>query len=712
MMYYSSLFICLVYLYFGCQNNTCIQSKEIKPSARYSRTRAHPYSNLALASVGGNHRSYRQLRNSYYVTPLRLRQKRITPGRAISSRTRNNGVGLDRSFTARRKPKFSAFKASRSKSRNHSSTSTQLDRMLVYIPTIQESINNLRSTYNKYKQRSRAEIRRIWRDLFGIETEIGKLHNLWEAMEKNLTNMKNILHRHSIDRYSHNSDLKQKIDQIESHQESQDSQYFIVLESSMNNSAAISELQAAVDRLDEQVDIGSNLNLAYQLSASNRVSLLDCDACDDVANIHKNFLTHKTEFHQFKKTVERELSSINTNYEIQQSGESSRRFAHEHNTSLLKNDPIITNIQDNINLHDEEIKYFTTLVERYGTEVDANNILTKSLVDAVSDCEERTTQLETSVQLSINLTHKTQPKLNHDDVATTYERDQISHVLDFQNTKLFNVTKSMQKVSDDVRYLTMTTANYVSIVSEQSRVIQKQNTTIRTLELKNKDQEEHLKRMETELEYQHETVMKLMTIVTNLARQIRRPALQYQDCHDLWMTGHTESGVYTFIHDMSTFRVFCNMTDTGGWTIIQRRTDGTHDFDRSWPEYRDGFGSVYGEYWLGLDTIKWLTHRRMYSLMVVLEDWGENHRYAIYNKFLVAGQDYTLTVRGYSGDAGNSMVENDGHSFKVRKQNKRMGIATETDCTTTHKAALIGANLSRKIAKDCTLPITLQITVI
>ncbi|CAK8690395.1 unnamed protein product [Clavelina lepadiformis] len=285
--------------------------------------------------------------------------------------------------------------------------------------------------------------------------------------------------------------------------------------------------------------------------------------------------------------------------------------------------------------------------QRYGTEVDANNVLTKSLVDAVSDCEERTTQLETSVQLSINLTHKTQPKLNHDDVATTYERDQISHVLDFQNTKLFNVTKSMQKVSDDVRYLTMTTANYVSIVSEQSRVIQKQNTTIRTLELKNKDQEEHLKRMETELEYQHETVMKLMTIVTNLARQIRRPALQYQDCHDLWMTGHTESGVYTFIHDMSTFRVFCNMTDTGGWTIIQRRTDGTHDFDRSWPEYRDGFGSVYGEYWLGLDTIKWLTHRRMYSLMVVLEDWGENHRYAIYNKFLVAGQDYTLTVRPY-----------------------------------------------------------------
>jgi len=34
----------------------------------------------------------------------------------------------------------------------------------------------------------------------------------------------------------------------------------------------------------------------------------------------------------------------------------------------------------------------------------------------------------------------------------------------------------------------------------------------------------------------------------------------------------------------------------GGWLVVQRRQDGTEDFNRTWFEYEDGFGKLTGEF--------------------------------------------------------------------------------------------------------------------
>jgi len=34
--------------------------------------------------------------------------------------------------------------------------------------------------------------------------------------------------------------------------------------------------------------------------------------------------------------------------------------------------------------------------------------------------------------------------------------------------------------------------------------------------------------------------------------------------------------------------------------VVQRRQDGSLDFNKNWTEYEDGFGKLTGEFWYGL----------------------------------------------------------------------------------------------------------------
>ncbi|XP_035693525.1 angiopoietin-related protein 2-like [Branchiostoma floridae] len=114
--------------------------------------------------------------------------------------------------------------------------------------------------------------------------------------------------------------------------------------------------------------------------------------------------------------------------------------------------------------------------------------------------------------------------------------------------------------------------------------------------------------------------------------------------------------------------VYCDMqTAGGGWTVIQRRQDGSVPFNRTWEEYRQGFGNKNGEYWLGNDIIHFLTEQKDYRLRIDLEDFEGQRRFAEYSTFRVDDQEqnYRLEVSGYQGNAGDSMTINNGMSFST-----------------------------------------------
>ncbi|WAR28949.1 ANGP4-like protein, partial [Mya arenaria] len=129
----------------------------------------------------------------------------------------------------------------------------------------------------------------------------------------------------------------------------------------------------------------------------------------------------------------------------------------------------------------------------------------------------------------------------------------------------------------------------------------------------------------------------------------------FADCSEIRQNlGSVSSGVYlitTWKTNQHT-KVFCDMdTDQGGWTVFQHRVDGSVDFYRDFSSYEDGFGSLQGEFWLGLKLMHEMTSRTAHDLRIDITRANDSTAYVVYADFSVgAGSNYTLHV-------GNALSE-------------------------------------------------------
>eukprot|EP00794_Sanderia_malayensis_P015366 gene15366-16943_t len=156
----------------------------------------------------------------------------------------------------------------------------------------------------------------------------------------------------------------------------------------------------------------------------------------------------------------------------------------------------------------------------------------------------------------------------------------------------------------------------------------------------------------------------------------------YRDCRELYEKGSRQNGIYAIKPDNGpAFRVFCDMqTSRNGWVVFQRRIDASTNFNRNWQAYKDGFGQLDGNFWLGLDKIHRLTRAWSSTLRIDLENatrYSYNARYAIYNRFVVASEreNYRLSVSRYYGRyAGDSLSYHNGMEFSTYdRDNDRHG---------------------------------------
>ncbi|XP_010626423.1 angiopoietin-related protein 7 [Fukomys damarensis] len=216
----------------------------------------------------------------------------------------------------------------------------------------------------------------------------------------------------------------------------------------------------------------------------------------------------------------------------------------------------------------------------------------------------------------------------------------------------------------EVKELKAHTANLSGVLSELS---QKQERDWVSVVMQVMELESASKRLEsrlTDAESKYSEMNNQLGIVQLQAAQTvtQTSADAIYDCSSLYQKNYHISGVYKLPPDeflgSPELEVFCDMeTSGGGWTIIQRRRSGLVSFYQDWQQYKQGFGSIRGDFWLGNEHVHRLT-RQPTQLRVELEDWEGEVRYAEYSHFAVANEvnSYRLFLGNYRGDAGNNAL--------------------------------------------------------
>ncbi|XP_077340770.1 angiopoietin-related protein 5 [Lithobates pipiens] len=138
------------------------------------------------------------------------------------------------------------------------------------------------------------------------------------------------------------------------------------------------------------------------------------------------------------------------------------------------------------------------------------------------------------------------------------------------------------------------------------------------------------------------------------------------DCSDIkdnfGTLSKAPSGIYIIQPEGTqfSFEAFCDMDYRGGgWTVLQKRIDGTIDFQRTWLDYMEGFGELSGEFWLGLRKTFCILNQKNTSFMlnIALEAEDGSQAYATYDNFWIEDEktSFIMHVGRYFGTAGDAI---------------------------------------------------------
>ncbi|KAH8390497.1 hypothetical protein KR215_002536, partial [Drosophila sulfurigaster] len=231
--------------------------------------------------------------------------------------------------------------------------------------------------------------------------------------------------------------------------------------------------------------------------------------------------------------------------------------------------------------------------------------------------------------------------------SMTQEHNQLQHIIKLQAESIKNLNeliKSKDKLSESCE----------SQNQYQKKLIDQYEIQLTTLKLEISSKDKEIKDWKSE----NVKTKELQTEIT--------ATKQASSCF-----GNSTNIQTLRVPIIETMAVPCdsNLPEAGaGWTVIQCRKDGSVNFNRTWSEYREGFGNLHGEFFLGLEKIHLLTQSQPHELFVFLGDFSNETRYARYNNFVIGNEKefYELKELGtYSGTASDSMVNYKNKKFST-----------------------------------------------
>uniref|UniRef100_A0A8D0GQ92 Angiopoietin 2 n=1 Tax=Sphenodon punctatus TaxID=8508 RepID=A0A8D0GQ92_SPHPU len=297
-----------------------------------------------------------------------------------------------------------------------------------------------------------------------------------------------------------------------------------------------------------------------------------------------------------------------------------------------------------------------------------------NLLNQTAEQTRKLTDVEAQV---LNQTTRLELQLLEHSISTNKLEGQISDQTN-EITKLQEKNSFLEKKVLDME--DKHTLQLQSIKNEKDQlqtVVSRQNSIIEELEKQLVTAMANNSVLQKQQHDLRETVQNLFTMLStpNPAKNslvAKEEQISFKDCADVFKSGITSSGVYTLTvpNTGEKKKAYCDMeTGGGGWTVIQRRADGSEDFQRTWEEYKMGFGKPSGEYWLGNELVSQLTNLKHYVLKIHLKDWEGNEAYSLYEHFDLANEElkYRIHLKGLSGTAGKiSSISQPGNDFSTQ----------------------------------------------
>ncbi|XP_050082500.1 fibrinogen-like protein 1 [Anopheles aquasalis] len=237
--------------------------------------------------------------------------------------------------------------------------------------------------------------------------------------------------------------------------------------------------------------------------------------------------------------------------------------------------------------------------------------------------------------------------------------------------KLIQTLELLTKMQQDMQLkMQQTHTEYQKAMKELKSTLSTQG-----LEVKNKQDEtgNHISQLERDQKELRNTMLDLLHD-------------SYRSCRD---APSNVSGKYKIRLNgkINSFEAYCEqLLGSGGWMIIQWRKDGSQNFNRNWDYYRNGFGEVDREHWLGLERIHQHTKEHDCEMLIELVDFSNTHKYARYDSFAIGSEaeGYHLkTLGSYKGTAGDSLRKHVGMKFSTPERDNDK---STSNCAESYKS--------------------------
>lgn len=209
-------------------------------------------------------------------------------------------------------------------------------------------------------------------------------------------------------------------------------------------------------------------------------------------------------------------------------------------------------------------------------------------------------------------------------------------------------------------------------------------------------------KLKKKLDFTNEKLDDVTKVVDDLEKnETTKVGEVVKNCGEVLRGGKTTSGVYTIKPTGASepFEVVCDMeTKGGGWTYVLRRFNGSQDFYLNWTDYKNGFGHLDEEFWLGLEHLYELTGNsgllvgdervrvevlggKSNELLFVFTNLEGKILYSHYKEFQIGGEEESYAikvVKDYSGDGGQSFLTHLNWKFSTLDKQDAYGGCVKT----------------------------------